>query len=80
MAADTYTDIQLHDERAAINSLPQVPDIGGREDKENFREKLRTGTDDKPIGGAEGAYKPAYKKLTENAYSGFDQASLTDIK
>ena len=36
-------------------------------------EALKTGTDDQPVN----AYKPAYKKLTKNAYSGCQHSSIT---
>jgi len=78
LTMDTYTHIGLYDERAALNSLPELPSLGD-ESSENQAGTLKTGTDDLPAVTDESAYKPAYKKLTKNAFSGFDQSSLIDI-
>ena len=66
---DTYTHIGLYDERAALNSLPELPDLNGKENDQTETTMLKTGTDDSPIENEKCAYKPAYKKLTKTAYS-----------
>jgi integrase len=63
---DVYTHIGLHDAQGALSALPHIPCIAGDGNQQEDREALRTGTDDQPV---EGAYKPAYKKLTETPYS-----------
>jgi len=72
---DTYTHIGLYDERAALNSLPELPSLGGNKNDENKATTLKTGTDDMSVGIDKSAYKPAYKKLTKNAY--FDKNCLS---
>ncbi len=67
LTMDTYTHIGLHDERAALGVLPSLP--GVTPDERNLAVARKTGTDDLPVGQAESAYKPAYKKLTKTAYS-----------
>jgi len=39
--------------------------------------KTKTGTDDLPVEPGESAYKPAYKKLTKNAYPDSQSMSST---
>jgi len=80
LTMDTYTHIGLYDERAALDSLPELPSLDGNKNDENKAVALKTGTDNMPIGIDKSAYKPAYKKLTKNAYSGFNRSSLIDIK
>lgn len=65
LTMDVYTHIGLHDTQGALLTLPHIPGIGNAGDQEDCV-ALRTGTDDRPV---DGAYKPAYKKLTETAYS-----------
>jgi len=66
LTMDTYTHLSLYDGRAALASLPELPDVDAPDAQGNKAAALRTGTDDLPL--ADGAYKPAYKKLTKNAY------------
>jgi len=72
LTMDTYTHIGLHDERAAIESLHELPSLSGKQREAATEAGLRTGTDDLPVDGSESAckcaYKPAYKKLTKNAF------------
>ena len=63
LTIDTYTHIGLHDERAALDSLPELPGSA-----ENKAVALKTGTDNLPVESSKSAYKPAYKKLTKNAF------------
>jgi len=66
LTMDTYTHIGLHDERAALDALPCLPD--STTDQCNSAVARKTGTDDLPVEQGESAYKPAYKKLTKTAY------------
>jgi len=62
LTMDTYTHIGLYDERAAIDSLPELPSLGENKNDENKATALKTGTDDMSVGIDKSAYKPAYKK------------------
>ena len=64
---DRYTHIGLYDERAALDSLPELPSLDS-DKSENKAVALKTGTDNVPVDKNESAYKPAYKKLTKNAF------------
>jgi len=75
LTMDTYTHIGLYDERAALDSLPVLPSLDGNRNDEDEALALKTGTDGMPIGIDKSAYKPAYKKLTKNAY--FDKNRLS---
>ena len=72
---DTYTHIGLYDERAALDSLPALPGLGGDKGGENKAVELKTGTEDVPVRTAKSTYKPAYKKIAKNAYSDSNQSS-----
>ena len=52
LTMDTYTHIGLHDERAALDSLPELPSLA-----ENKAAALKTGTDDMCVGVDRSAYK-----------------------
>ena len=65
---DRYTHIGLYDERAALDSLPKLPSLSGNRNDENKVAALKTGTDDMFVGIDKSDYKPAYKKLTKNAF------------
>jgi hypothetical protein len=75
----TYTHIGLYDERAAVDSLPELPDL--ETDKVNKNEMVlpKSGTDDMTLETDKCAYKPAYKKLTKNAFPDKDEFSPTGI-
>ncbi len=77
LTMDTYTHVQLYDERAALEKLPDLPNIKGG-DKRQSAVALKSGTDDLPMSADESAYKPAYKKLAKNAYSNGDRLSTID--
>jgi len=77
LTMDTYTHIGLYDERAALEKLPDLPNIKGR-DKRQSAIALKSGTDDLPMSANESAYKPAYKKLAKNAYFDSNQPA-TDV-
>ena len=57
LTMDTYTHINLHDQRGALDGLPLVS--LGKDDQPQRQALPKTGTDDLP----DSAYKPAYKKL-----------------
>ena len=61
-----YTHIFRGQEQEAIDKLPCFDPVRPQQAK-------ATGTDGKP---SECAYKPAYKKLANNAFSGLNQSSL----
>ena len=73
---DRYTHIGLYDERAAVDSLPKLPDLDVGESNADEAVAVRTGTDDVKVTGDKSAYKCAYKKLTKNAYSDNDILAL----
>jgi len=77
LTMDTYTHIGLYDERAALDSLPRLQRLD--DDSGGSSTAVRTGTDDLPVNTDKCAYKPAYKKLTKNADSGFNRSSLIGI-
>ena len=70
-----YSHVFSGQESEAIEKLPDFSLT------DTSRQKA-TGTDGKAIQDDKNAYKPAYKKLAKNAYSGLDQSSLfgTDKK
>ena len=70
LTLDTYTHPRLHSERAALDKLPRLPDLGG--EAEEPSKQLKTGTDDSPVEAGGGAYK----KLTKTAYSDGKRMSL----
>ena len=63
-----YTHILRGQEAQAIAQLPDFSVMAGEQAK-------ATGTDEKKVGQENGAYKPAYKKLTKNPY--FDGQSMS---
>ncbi len=65
-----YTHTLRGQEARAIESLPDLS-------KPSRQSQRATGTDDIAV---DGAYKPAYKKLTKNAYSESDQLASLDTK
>jgi len=77
LTMDTYTHLSLYDERAALDKLPVLPNIGGTDKGKAVA--LRTGTDDLPVESTESAYKPAYQKLTKNGYSDNNHLSSNDL-
>jgi len=72
LTMDTYTHLTLHDGKAALSGLPKLPDVDNPNSENSKAVALRTGTDNVPL--ADSPYKPAYKKLTKNAY--FDKNKL----
>ncbi len=75
LTMDTYTHVGLYDERTALDSLPELPPLDSKKDNGNKAVALKTGTDDVSVEVGKSAYKPAYKKLTKNAY--FDKNQLS---
>ncbi len=65
-----YTHIFRGAESEAVESMPDFSSQGRQR-------QVATGTDGKPAELSKNAYKPAYKKLTKNAY--FDGQSLSSI-
>jgi len=68
LTMDTYTHVGLYDERAALELLPTLPTQGKGESGSSAAAVAKTGTDDLPLRTDKGAYQPAYKKLTKNAF------------
>jgi len=69
LTMDVYTHVGLHDERAAIEGLPTLPNMGGA--CPQAQENRATGTDDRAVTTdvpVDGAYRTAYRKLTGNAF------------
>ncbi len=64
-----YSHVFRGAESEAVESLPDFSSRGGQR-------QVATGTDGKPDNQAKNAYKPAYKKLAKNAYSGWQQSSM----
>ncbi len=75
LTMDTYTHIGLYDERTALDSLPELPSLDGDKSRDSSAAAVRTGTDDLPVAAIESDYKPAYKKLTKNAYPDMNDSS-----
>ncbi|MHC4867775.1 MAG: tyrosine-type recombinase/integrase [Planctomycetota bacterium] len=69
LTLDTYTHPKLYSERAALEKLPKLPDVGTDTGGRSAAVAVKTGTDDSPAAGEESVYKPVYKKLAKNAYS-----------
>ena len=63
LTMDTYTHIGVYDERAALDKLPELPDIDGKKSNSNGAVALKTGTDNLPITEGKSVYKPVYKNL-----------------
>ncbi len=53
LTLDVYTHIGLHDERRAVEKLPQLHNIDGKDAEKNQAVALKTGTDDKPVKAAQ---------------------------
>jgi len=66
-----YTHTLTGQEAKAVADLPDLTLPSNKSQTQKA-----TGTDNQPVR----AYKPAYKKLTKNAYSGFNQSSLVGIE
>ena len=66
-----YTHTLIGQEAKAVADLPDLTLPSNKSQTQKA-----TGTDNQPVS----AYKPAYKKLTKNAYSGFNQSSLVGIE
>ncbi len=64
LTLDVYTHIGLHDERRAVEKLPQLHNIDGKDAGKNLAVALRTGTDDKPVKAAQNSPKELTPKLT----------------
>ncbi|MHC4109433.1 MAG: tyrosine-type recombinase/integrase [Planctomycetota bacterium] len=77
LTLDTYTHPKLYSERAALDKLPELPNIDSGKGNDSRAVALKTGTDDLPVAGQESVYKPVYKKLAKNAY--FDSNSLSSF-
>ncbi len=75
MTLDTYTHPKLYSERAALEKLPELPNINKGKGNKNRAVALKTGTDNLPVAGQETVYKPVYKEFAKNAY--FDSNPLS---
>ncbi len=69
LTMDTYTHISLHDERGALDGLPDLPCLNKNVAENSKAAELKTGTDNQPVG--------AYKKLAKK--SDFDKNSVSLI-
>jgi integrase len=78
LTMDTYTHIGLYDERAAIDSLPELPGLDTCDNAGRNAEALKTGTDDLPVVKDKSAYKPVYKELAKNTFPEREQLSSLD--
>ncbi len=79
LTLDVYTHIGLHDERRAVEKLPQLHNIDGKDAEKNQAVALKTGTDDKPVKAAQNSPKKLTPKLTPfltpAAFSGRNQSA-----
>jgi hypothetical protein len=80
LTLDVYTHVGLHDERRAIEKMPQLHDPDDKKDAgKNRALVLKTGTDNKPIDAAQDSTKELTPnltpKLTPTAFSGCDQSA-----
>lgn len=77
LTMDVYTHLSLYDERAALDSLPELPSLAGNKNNENNRGVVsRTGTDDLAVTKD----KIPYKKLTKKPYFDSSQTSSIGIR
>jgi hypothetical protein len=65
LTLDTYTHPKLYSERAALEKLPELPNIDSGKSKKNKAVSFKTGTDDLQVAGQKTVYKPVYKKLVK---------------
>ncbi len=79
LTLDTYTHPKLYSERAALEKLPELPDIDNSQflSRESRAVALKTGTDDLPVEGRKTVYTPVYKEFAKNAYS--DRNGLSSV-
>ncbi len=68
LTMDTYTHIGLYDERAALEKLPELPDIDENKNKGNKAVALKTGTDGLPIEESKTMYKRVYIEFAKKDY------------
>lgn len=76
LTMDTYTHIGLYDERAALDKLPELPDINGNKNEAERMVALKTGTDNLPVTNGESVYKPVYKEFAKKAFPDTNRPSL----
>ncbi len=65
LTLDVYTHIGLHDERRAIEKLPQLHNTNGKNLEKNQAAALKTGTDNKPVETAQNGSKELTPKMTQ---------------
>jgi len=80
LTMDTYTHIGLYDERAALESLPELPSVDGNENGRKEAAALKTGTDDLPISSDEKSYRIFTGKPSFDSYKMSSNVSNKDTK
>ncbi len=79
LTLDVYTHIGLHDERRAIEKLPQLHNTNEKNLEKNRAVALKTGTDNKPVETAQNGSKELTPKLTPfltpTAFSGCNRSA-----
>jgi len=79
LTLNTYTHLGIHDERAALEKLPELPTIDDNNER-HVEVALRTGTDDIPVDEIGSAYKTLTKKpdfgRLQPASAGTDRSEL----
>jgi site-specific recombinase XerC len=80
LTLDVYTHIGLHDERRAIEKLPQLHNTDEKKLEKTREVALKTGTDGKPVEATQNGSKKLTPKwtpfLTPTAYSGCDRSAM----
>ncbi len=76
LTMDTYTHIDLYDERAALGKLPELPDMDGNKNEAERMIALKTGTDNLPVTNSESVYKPVCKEFAKKAFPDTNRPSL----
>jgi hypothetical protein len=60
LTMDTYTYLSLHDQRVALDGLPELPCLNSTKTNHGQAAYLKTGIDNQPVGAYKSAYKNAY--------------------
>jgi len=68
LTMDTYTHIGLYDERAALDKLPELPNIDKNKSETERAVTRKTGTDNLPVTEGKSVYKPVYKEFAKKAF------------
>ncbi len=65
LTLDRYTHVALHDQRAALDVLPQLPSLEPKKGEENQVVYRKTGTDDQPVIETEKSPKKTHPKTAD---------------